>query len=35
MLLVGLLVGYYIVYFSGLLIHHRRFQQSHPGTTTL
>ncbi len=35
MLVVGLLVGYYIVYFSGLLIHHRRFQQSHPGTTTL
>jgi len=33
MLVIGLLVGYYIVYFSGLLIHHRRFQQSHPGTT--
>lgn len=33
MLVVGLLVGYYIVYFSGLLIHHRRFRQSHPGTT--
>ncbi len=28
MLVIGLLVGYYIVYFSGLLIHHRRFQQS-------
>lgn len=35
MLVIGLLVGYYIVYFSGLLIHHRRFQQSHPGATTL
>jgi len=35
MLVVGLLVGYYIVYFSGLLIHHRRFQRTHPGTTTL
>jgi hypothetical protein len=31
MLVIGLLVGYYIVYFSGLLIHHRRFQQTHPG----
>lgn len=28
MLMIGLLVGYYVVYFSGLLIHHRRFQQS-------
>lgn len=27
MLVIGLLVGYYIVYFSGLLIHHRRFQR--------
>ena len=35
MLVIGLLVGYYIVYFSGLLIHHRRFQRTHPGTTTL
>jgi hypothetical protein len=35
MLVIGLLVGYYIVYFSGLLIHHRRFQQSHPGATAL
>lgn len=35
MLVVGLLVGYYIVYFSGLLIHHRRFQQAHPGATAL
>ncbi|WP_158756277.1 DUF1453 domain-containing protein [Dyella sp. S184] len=35
MLVVGLLVGYYIVYFSGLLIHHRRFQQTHPGATAL
>jgi hypothetical protein len=30
MLVLGLYVGYYIVYFSGLLIHHRRFQQSRP-----
>ncbi|HEV2682476.1 MAG TPA: DUF1453 domain-containing protein, partial [Rhodanobacter sp.] len=35
MLVIGLLVGYYIVYFSGLLIHHRRFQRSHPGTSAL
>lgn len=35
MLVIGLLVGYYIVYFSGLLIHHRRFQRVHPGTTAL
>ena len=28
MLVIGLLLGYYIVYFSGLLIHHRRFQQA-------
>ena len=26
MLVIGLLVGYYIAYFAGLLIHHRRFQ---------
>lgn len=30
MLVIGLLVGYYIVYFSGLLIHHRRFQRANP-----
>lgn len=29
MLVIGLLVGYYIVYFAGLLVHHRRYQQSH------
>jgi hypothetical protein len=29
MLVIGLLVGYYIAYFSGLLIHHRRFQRAH------
>lgn len=34
MLVIGLLVGYYIVYFSGLLIHHRRFRQTHPGSAT-
>jgi hypothetical protein len=28
MLVVGLIVGYYIVYFSGLLVHHRRFQRA-------
>jgi hypothetical protein len=33
MLVIGLLVGYYIVYFSGLLIHHRRFQQSQSGSS--
>jgi xanthine/uracil permease len=33
MLVIGLLVGYYIVYFLGLLIHHRRFQQSQIQTT--
>ncbi|GAB2554027.1 DUF1453 domain-containing protein [Rhodanobacter koreensis] len=35
MLVIGLLVGYYIVYFGGLLIHHRRFQQAHPDATAL
>ena len=34
MLVIGLLVGYYIAYFSGLLIHHRRFQRTHSGTAT-
>jgi hypothetical protein len=33
MLLIGLLVGYYIVYFIGLLIHHRRFQRTQLHTT--
>ncbi len=33
MLVIGLLVGYYILYYSGVLVHHRRFQQTHPGTT--
>src|SRR6185437_6658004 len=28
MLVIGLLVGYYIVYYAGLLVHHRRYQQS-------
>lgn len=31
LLLIGLLIGYYILFFTGLLIHHRRFQQAHPG----
>lgn len=34
MLVIGLLVGYYIAYFSGLLIHHRRFQRAHPDRAT-
>jgi hypothetical protein len=32
MLVVGVLVGYYLVYYSGLLIHHRRFQQTPPAS---
>lgn len=35
MLMVGLLIGYYILYFAGLLIHHRRFQQMQPRTTVV
>ena len=35
MLLFGLLIGYYIAYFIGLLIHHRRFQQSQLHTTVV
>jgi hypothetical protein len=35
MLMVGLLIGYYILYFTGLLIHHRRFQQLQPGATAV
>lgn len=35
MLMVGLLIGYYILYFTGLLIHHRRFQQRMSGSTAL
>lgn len=31
MLVIGLVIGYYIVYFTGLLIHHRRFQQRRSG----
>ncbi|MBT2144282.1 MULTISPECIES: DUF1453 domain-containing protein [unclassified Rhodanobacter] len=34
MLVIGLLVGYYIAYFSGLLIHHRRFQRTQAGSAT-
>jgi uncharacterized membrane protein (DUF106 family) len=30
MLVIGLLVGYYIVYYSGVLVHHRRFLRSQP-----
>ena len=28
MLVFGLLVGYYVAYFSGLLVHHRRFERA-------
>ena len=28
LLMLGLLVGYYITYFSGLLVHHRRFERT-------
>ncbi|MEO6800140.1 MAG: DUF1453 domain-containing protein [Rhodanobacter sp.] len=36
MLVIGLLVGYYIVYYSGVLVHHRRFMRAHPnGTASL
>jgi hypothetical protein len=34
LLVIGLLIGYYIVYLSGLLIHHRRFQQAQAHPTT-
>ena len=33
MLVIGLLVGYYIYYYSGVLLHHQRFVQAHPGVT--
>ncbi|MEO8779427.1 MAG: DUF1453 domain-containing protein [Rhodanobacter sp.] len=33
MLVIGLLVGYYLVYYSGVLVHHRRFEQAHPAGT--
>ncbi|MEO9080099.1 MAG: hypothetical protein ABI268_12420 [Rhodanobacter sp.] len=33
MLVIGLLVGYYIAYYSGVLIHHRRFERAHPAAT--
>jgi len=32
MVMIGLLVGYYIVYFAGLLVHHRRYEQSRAAT---
>ena len=32
MLFVGLLLGYYIAYGVGLLVHHRRWQQGQPAT---
>ena len=33
MLMIGLLVGYYILYYSGVLVHHRRFVQAHAAGT--
>ncbi|MEO8809492.1 MAG: DUF1453 domain-containing protein [Rhodanobacter sp.] len=30
MLVIGLLVGYYLAYYSGVLLHHRRFLRTHP-----
>ena len=30
----GLLIGYYITYFAGLLVHHRRFERAQAATTT-
>ncbi len=33
MLVIGLLIGYYICYYGGVLAHHRRFVQAHPGVT--
>ena len=30
LLMLGLLVGYYVAYFSGLLVHHRRFERVLP-----
>jgi DMSO/TMAO reductase YedYZ heme-binding membrane subunit len=35
MLVIGLLIGYYILYFTGLLIHHRRFQRTQLGARAL
>jgi hypothetical protein len=28
LLVVGLMIGYYVSYYAGLLVHHRRFEQS-------
>ncbi|MGN6329385.1 MAG: DUF1453 domain-containing protein [Rhodanobacter sp.] len=33
MLVIGVLVGYYLAYYGGLLVHHRRFQQAQPAST--
>jgi MFS family permease len=33
MLVIGLLVGYYIAYYSGVLVHHRRFLRTRPAGT--
>ena len=32
LLVLGLLVGYYVTYFSGLLVHHRRVERARAGT---
>lgn len=34
LLVFGLLIGYYITYFSGLLVHHRRFEQAQAAVRT-
>lgn len=33
LLVFGLLIGYYVTYFSGLLVHHRRFERAQAATT--
>ncbi len=30
----GLLIGYYVVYFTGLLVHHRRFEREQAASST-
>ncbi len=33
MLVIGLLVGYYLVYYIGVLVHHRRFLRTQPASS--
>jgi len=33
LLVFGLLIGYYVAYFSGLLVHHRRFERAQAALT--